>query len=266
MTKTAGTSLRNLLRNNYEAHKIYDSCANVQGPNGGSDLLYERPDLFSGHLCFMGHYRSNILHLIPDDFFCFTYLRHPVSRAVSWFYYLRAARLLDKKMSIENFFYDVPEDPQYHRTDAVSYFKQATNVYVRFFGDHIDKRFNEINDSHLIDAEKSLHEKFHFVGFQEKYEKSTFILSKLCNFDNIFYERLRKVPESSRIKNHQEELGVKLYNRIVEFNVYDIKLYENALKNSETYFEQFISDHNSEFLRTKSNRPAKKALKDSFMN
>ncbi|WP_321401625.1 sulfotransferase family 2 domain-containing protein [Maridesulfovibrio sp.] len=266
VTKTAGTSLRNLLRNNYEAAEIYDSCANADGPNAGSDFLHERPGMYEEHSCFMGHYRPEILPRIPKLFFRFTFLRHPVSRAVSWFYYLKSAGLLESSMELREFFYSVPSMPKDSRCPAISYFKQSTNAYVRFFGNHLDKGFHEINNDHYHDAMESLQNNFDFIGFQERYEESAFMLSKLAGFDNIFYERLRETPESSKISDHRKELGDSLYNRIVEYNQYDIKLYENVLQKSEAHFAGFMTKYAAEFERSKTNRPEKAALRDSFMS
>ncbi|SMF02294.1 sulfotransferase family 2 domain-containing protein [Desulfovibrio gilichinskyi] len=252
ITKTAGTSLRNLLLKNYGENQIYDSCANSRGPNAGSDLLYENNlDLFPQKNCFMGHYRSNILPIIPNSFFRFTFLREPVSRAVSWFYYLKKSNHFTSPLTLEEFFFDVPIQSKYKKTATLAYFKQATNVYVRSFTNNLGKDINFINQNNYTNAITNMHYYFDFIGFLEKYNESTFILSKLCNFDDIFYEKLNVISKPKSYRNYRKELGDELFNQIISYNKYDVELYSYARNITKDFYKNFISKNLEEFEKSK---------------
>jgi hypothetical protein len=251
ITKTAGQSVTDLLYSNYSESLVYSSCLHKDGPNAGSDELFKNHNkYFEMYECFVGHYRSNILRFVPSNFFVFTFLRDPIARAVSWFYYLKKIELLDKDMTISDFFFDVPLLPKDDKTNARALFKQATNVYVRIFTNRLGGDIFSINVGHYRLAITNMQKYFGFIGFQEKYNESVFILSKLCGLKKVVYRKMNVISSPGEYRNYKEELGDELYNRVVEYNKFDIELYSYARNICNDRYEKILNAYRYEFKLT----------------
>jgi hypothetical protein len=72
--KTAGTTLRVFLKNQYPAELVCPI-------EGWKDLL-SVPD-YSQYRLFLGHFSANFQKFLPEDIRCFTFLRHPFNRMIS---------------------------------------------------------------------------------------------------------------------------------------------------------------------------------------
>ncbi len=217
--KTAGSSFRYMLYNEFKQDVIYPNVKDIQENNGRYpshemvlDMVDNKPRDFQ---FLMGHYPFHTGKILPKRPKYLVFLRNPVQRAISNLYHLKR------------------HNEQFAKVPLLEIIEQANwqinNIQVRFMADKVFKPGQSYlkntvrGDKALAKAKKNL-DKCDFVGLTEYFEESVEIFQKM--FDWKIGRTLKKNVAPKKHKKISEDL----YNRILTLNQLDIELYEHAKK------------------------------------
>ncbi len=203
--KTAGTSFRNILKNVYGNDQV--ACLNIE-TNGvimlNEQLYYEnklpKVKVIHGHFVY-----ETLLNkfTLPKQYKLITWVRDPVKRVISNFYYLesRLKELLDEERNNLN---------------IISKLQRTLIEFTRA----------EINRNRQVKFMTGSNlENFDFIGIYEFFESELLRLSSILNW-NITPDLLHhnKTPERT------SQLSDEILNEIRELNIEDVHIYNEALK------------------------------------
>ncbi|MCK6638710.1 MAG: sulfotransferase family 2 domain-containing protein [Bacteroidia bacterium] len=208
--KTGGTTLHNVLSRFYPASQslhISKVTTSIR-EEGIRRAQQETPFLIKGHL------NINELFGIPGNYI-FTFLRPPVSRVISHYYFLKEqptvkhyAWLNSPEASIEAF-YSLKEK------------KDIDNCLVRYIGGEHDTAFGEIDAEHCERAIARLQNGVNFIGLQEFYDESLIMLAGDLGWSLPVYR-------TKNITAKKEKVSEQTLEFIRDANKWDIKLYAAA--------------------------------------
>jgi hypothetical protein len=229
--KAAGTTINSILRQNFRAANDY--WFNTTDTEGSYERLRKltkhelnRITIVRGHFSF-GFHR----YFTDENYKYFTFLRDPVDRVVSKYYFA--------KMHPDHFMYKVINDNRLSLVDYVSsgvngevqngQTKQIAGAFVNETYGYFDKgHISATNDDLLGIALKNIANDFAFVGLFEDLNTSVHLMRILLNRPKMLfhYTHLNRNPK------RKESLGYEITESerrvIEEFNQVDIELYEKA--------------------------------------
>ncbi len=203
--KTAGTSFRNILKSIYGEDQVVWLDMETNGVIRLNEKIYKEKKLpnvkvVHGHFVYESLLKNFTL---PDKYTLITWVRDPVKRVISNFYYLetRLKELLDEERNNLN---------------IISKLQRTLIEYARA----------EINRNRQVKfLSGSKLEDYDFVGIYEFYESEITRLSTIL--------KLEIVPEiihHNKTPERNSHLSDDLLNEIRELNMEDVLLYEKALK------------------------------------
>jgi hypothetical protein len=208
--KTGGTTLHNVLSRFYPE----DKCRHVTKVTEPlHDFAYQKASNASPFL-IKGHLGINEVSGITGNYI-FTFLRPPVSRAVSHFYFLK------EQPTVKHYAYLNAPGTTIESFYALKEKKDMDNCLVRYIGGEHSTPFGEIGEAHFQRAAQRLNSGIDFIGLQEYYDESLIFLA----------EDLEAPLPVYRIKNvtrKKEEVTNATLEFLKEANKWDIKLYELA--------------------------------------
>ncbi|MDX9689608.1 MAG: sulfotransferase family 2 domain-containing protein [Alphaproteobacteria bacterium] len=220
--KTAGSSVRSLIAQNYDLSQVFT----FSGLPDGREWYWSRDeDYYSQFSLIHGHEVFGVHKSLPQPYRYFTFLREPIARYFSDFFFAKdypPHRLYAKIKSGE--------------MDALAY-ADLCNQKVYFnnlMTQYIAGRFLEpVTAETLKLAKHNLEHEIVGIGLAEKFDESALRLARLFRWQHPFFisknispEKLDKVPDDARKK-------------VEETHGYDIELYQFA---SELYDKQCASD------------------------
>lgn len=186
--------------------------------------------LLHGHLSFGLH------TYLPGDSTYFTFLRDPVERVISHYYFLR---------SHPDLFW-IPEEIEqkalsFHEVLERDMIMDITNVQTRLLAG-LPYLFpsDAYTDEHLETAKQNLQNHF-LVGLTERFDESLLLLSRAFGWQNIYYKR-RNVTSQ---RPHRQEMPAKTVDLIKRKNELDVALYAFA---QELFAEQLAQQNRSFFI------------------
>lgn len=161
-----------------------------------------------------GHIALNQVTGIPGNFL-FTFLRPPISRVISHYYFLKEqpsvkhyAYLNEPGTTIESF-YALKDKPD------------IDNCLVRYLsGDH-EVPFGEIGEEHLQRALHNLEHTIDFFGLQEFYDESLIMLAGKLGWPLPVYRK-------KNITKKKEEVSPETLEFLKRANQWDIRFYDAA--------------------------------------
>lgn len=185
-------------------------------------------DAKRGIKCLSGHIRYGYHRYLPGSYGYITFLRHPVKRVVSLYYYILRnkhhyfhERMVSDKLSLEEFVnlpYEVYGEISNQQTGLLSSYPEP--------GDPLDTAKDNIS-------------KFLFTGITERFDESLLLLSRKAGWKNIYYN------PSNISKNYEirQVLTDKVKEKILERNDLDMRLYTFAYE----LLERAITEYGSSF-------------------
>ncbi len=203
--KTAGTSFRNILKNIYGEDQVVRFDINEIGEVRLNQILYSGKDLPKVRVIH-GHFVMESIKNkfpLPTDCKMITWLRDPVKRVISNYYYLesRIQELLDEEKNNLNILIKI------QRT-LIEYARAEINR---------NRQSKFLAGSELKD--------FQFVGIQEFFDSEITRLAAVLKW--------KKIPEVLHHNKTPEVRGViseEVLDEIRSLNMEDILLYDEALR------------------------------------
>lgn len=163
--------------------------------------------------CLAGHIRYGVHEFVPSKWDYITFLRHPIARVTSMYYYILRTpdhyfhkRLVSERISFEDF---VSTPHMLHETA-----NQQTYLLSGFI--------KPTDSSHVLEKAKENLKQFLLTGITERFDESLLILRSAAVWDNIYYlsnlvaKNYRKEevlsPETRRNILSRNDLDLELYN------------------------------------------------------
>jgi len=203
--KTAGTSFRNILKSVYGEREVGWLDMETNGVVRLNEVVYNKnklPDLKVIH----GHFIYDDLlqrFELKSNYKIITWVRDPVNRVISNFYYLesRLKELLDEEKNNLN---------------IISKLQRTLMEYAR-------ADINRNRQSKFLAGSKP--EDFDFIGVYEFFDQELDRLSSVLNWNSI-PEILYYNKTNGSIISHSDEI----IDEIRDLNLEDVKLYDEAVK------------------------------------
>lgn len=206
--KTAGTSLRRMIQDNYQANDLYFIYGKESGFTTIEDFKNLAEEEKSGVELFMGHLSFN-LGLFPGlEPKFITLVRDPVDRVISYYHHVmnRHQEWRDKNMSLLKYI-EISNDVQMNNNQT----KMISGMHRQ-----------PVTEKHLQTAISNIENHFAYVGVSEEFNKSVDILCSLFNWEarTIYKENIAKNrPGRSYFSEYE-------INKIKELNRFDMRLYD----------------------------------------
>ncbi|TPE68339.1 sulfotransferase family protein [Halalkalibacterium halodurans] len=203
MPKTGGTTLKKIIKRNYDSRKsvdVYEEHHKLPGIFKG--LSKQNIECVQGHLPFGVHEYFNR----PTTYI--TMLRDPVDRVISEYYFIR---------NIE--WHNLHESVMKMSLEEYQGLPKNRNLQTRYILGGQLTSVTEVNR-----AKNILKNHFAVVGLTEKFDTSLFLMKEMFNWKQVAYQKYN-VTKKRRSK---EEISPKLLEKIAKNNEADLELYAFA--------------------------------------
>ena len=203
--KTAGTSFRNILKSVYGENQVVRFDIDELGVSKMNELPYIKNDLPQVSVIH-GHFYYEMLkqkYQLPENYKIISWVRDPVQRVLSNFYYLES--VLKKVINEEK-----------RNLNILSKLQRSLIEYAR-------TEINRNRQSKFLNG--NLPENFDFIGIHEFFEQEVSRLSAIMSWKNI-PEVLYHNKTLERSMDHPPEI----LREIRELNMLDVELYSKALQ------------------------------------
>lgn len=257
--KTAGMTLQELLRRNLGRSSIRMLMDFITGDTGeGLDIEQGLRRLTSKDRLFMGHYGYGVHNLFQGPYSYVTFLRDPVRRLVSLYYHskLNTGSFYHKfarNRSIEDFLLHCPLN---ELDNGMT--RQIVGDEKKLFMSRVP--YGSCNAGLLEKARTNLEKDFIFVGIQERFMESVFLLSKTLGLRNPYFLSFNR-GRGPKTK-HDKDLGQKVRKK----NSLDYALYEEYRDRFDQQFSLYLEDHPGAFeTYLQENKRHQSALRRQYM-
>lgn len=233
--KTAGTTLRYVIQYQYKPSAIYE----LYGPSAThserleefkrlSDARKAEIKIVNAHLGFGLH------EFLPQSCTYITFLRNPVDRVVSMYYYFqRTGNNYVQNLTLKEF--------------IQTYGGARDNMTKYLSGEKLKIQLNDPNNEidyqcsseSLETAKSNLKKHFKIIGLAERFDESLIILKNKLGWKVPLYDK----NNVSKNRPSTKEVSKDTLNLIEKFNEFDIQLYEYA----KEIFEELIAQQGSSF-------------------
>lgn len=220
--KTAGTSIEKILKSKWEK-KINYGRVHIMNMKEIKQIINNRDD---NNTILHGHISVDELKIFKIPLKnMFTVIRNPIKRCISWYYYVdKGNKLFNRKIPISLFFSTLNNQIIQNCYNRMTY--QLGN-YAK-----ITKRNRNIKK--VFELAKKNIDKFKFV-----------IVFENLNEDIEKYLDIKKLPKKNITKKYKDITDKRVINKIIKWNIYDIKLYNYALdKLGDKYLKFKININN----------------------
>lgn len=203
--KTAGTSFRNILKVVYGENAVVRFDINNKGVVRLNQEFYTNKNLPQAKVIH-GHFTYKDINTqfdLPEDIQKITWLRNPVERVISNYFYLesRLKTLLNEEQNNLN---------------ILSKMQRSLIEYAR----------DEINRNRQSKFLSGITlEEFDFVGIQEDFENDLIEISK-----TLKWKKLPNILHQNKTPVKKNHLDIEIIKEIERLNQNDLELYKNALQ------------------------------------
>ena len=213
--KTAGSSLRALLTRIYPAEQLFLAA----GLADIARFIIKRQSEVNGYRLIGGHFPFGFHQPHIQQFRYFTFLREPIDRVASFYYYTSRSPQESDYLTIRN--------QQLSLSDYVCglYNKENDNGMVRkISGVGTKLPYGQCTTALLDQAKENINQHFAFIGFQEQFDQD---VKKLCETFQWPYSQ----PEKTNVTQNRpavSALSQSTVDTLSENNQYDLALYQWA--------------------------------------
>ena len=223
--KTAGSTFRHIIERQYNSNSILHLYAS----DFGEELAAISPNQIDRLRVVMGHFYFGAHNFLSHPTTYITFLRDPIERVISHFYYARHApahHFYDsaRKMSL-NEFVEYSSRMSNESGTALGYFSDNDQTR-QLAGQCGVPSFGTSSDELLKIAKKNLAEHFAVVGITEKFDHSLILISRLFGWRHPFYTK----QNVTRRRPHKEQLPRETLSVVEANNELDLELYRYAKK------------------------------------
>lgn len=216
--KAGGSTLHSIINRNYAKENIFTISYNSNAWRlSANDFKSISPDkiknitLLKGHMFFGLH-----KYLNEKDVKYFTFLRNPVERIISLYYFIRNSpkhylynKIIENNLSIKEF-----------ALSDISW--ELDNCMTRLISGEDNVDINNCTIDVYNKAIQNIDNYFCFVGISEKYDESLILLKNRFGWKHYpFYRKLNVTSGKKVVAN-------EIRTKIAERNKFDMKLYEWA--------------------------------------
>jgi len=241
--KTAGTTMRLVIQQNYSEKNIYHHHSQISSEVAQQVFSSQHNfQIIKGNLGFGFH--ELLPPLSPNDFTYITMLRDPIQRTISHYYYYQQ----ESPISTPEYPLDWDEFCGRVANNLMTRFLSGLEFYYErvfgcYFNLHLakvkeDKRlggyYHYSPEQMLALAKRNLTEYFRFFGITEKFEASMLLLKKTLGWKKMYFTPMNK-GEKKPLDFDLSPTTLAIINR---YNELDIELYQYA----QVLFEQRISE------------------------
>lgn len=208
--KTGGTTLHNVLSRFYDkSHSLHISSVKT---------AFREEALKHPHDGFLvkGHLGINEALQIPGSYL-FTFLREPVARVISHYYFLKEIP------SVKHYEYLNRPETTIEKFYELGEKKDIDNCLVRYVSGCHDVEFGKISETHLQLALDNLKNKIDFFGLQEFYDETLVLLASELDWPLPVYRTKNRTKKKETVSPQTMEF-------IRQANTWDILFYAEARK------------------------------------
>lgn len=233
MPKTAGTTIHHIIQKQYTKSEMYTA-----------DLWFEEEIETFRHLApkqkaalkiVWGHFSFGLHQFLPQNSTYFTFLRHPVDRVLShYFYHLRRSDLFGLSDMMEE------ENLTMHQIFEQGRIIDIHNMYTRLLAG-LPYLFpsDAYTVEHLELAKQNLRNHFSIVGLVEHFDASLLLLKQSFGWGNTYYIQHNTTPNRPDVENIPAETIALIKEREkwdMELYVYAQKLFNQQLAQQSVSF------------------------------
>jgi hypothetical protein len=217
--KTAGTTMMSILKQNYNS-----GFYRVMNQGNYRDWLREPRNVREATTCLQGHFTYGVHKHISGPYQYMTFLRDPVERVISFYYYVRDKN--SHKLS------RIFNETSLATIIKNCWYAATSNDMTRFIVGRNDIGINrpvgEMSPGDLVLAKKHLRG-FAAIGFVETFDKDLQTFAMKFGWTNIEYES--ELVHHTR--PHKVDLSPATIALIEKHNKQDLELYAYARKLTE---------------------------------
>lgn len=218
--KAAGSTFSKILDRNYSKESVYQ-IDGKRRDESINEFINAPLDVKKSIKCLRGHLHFGIHKHLPGKYKYITFLRHPISRISSLYWYIKRTPV--------HYLHDIVNFRNMSLREFVmsDITNETSNDQVRLIS---GSSRPQIQNSDYQIAKVNIDSSFGFVGFVEDFDKSLIMLKSLIGLRSILYRK-----KNVKIKNERLDLTLDqtILDTIHEKNYYDIKLYNFVRRNYE---------------------------------
>lgn len=226
--KTAGTTLDQIIFRHYRRKQIYGT--GLVSQNGVAAFKEMTDERRARYRLLKGHMNFGIHRYVPGPYAYFTFLREPIDRTVSHFYFIRN--------SVNYALYDVIQE---NDMDIKQYLDEKMdpmlfNAHTRLLSGVWDTiPAGTCTEFHLEKAKQNLKNHIEVIGLTERFDESLLLLGKAFGWNHLHYQR----KNVTRKRPKKDNLPPEFLKAVQEANELDLALYEYGKTLFEEQLHQF---------------------------
>ncbi len=248
--KTGGSTLRSIIYRNYPKGKIRHFDGTKKDISG---FLALSPEKRSQYLCLEGHMGFGLRSQFDESSKYLTFLRDPVDRVISLYYFIRA--------NPDHYLYSRVEPLTLREFASSKITHMVRNCQTRTLAGEKGGQIRLEDKEKLCfdDLEKAktrLEEDISVIGLTGSFDQSLMLCKEAFGWKNVFYVR-----RNTGSKPPPEEIGEGAIESLKDNNRLDLKLYEYA----ESLFKRQIEDYPKNMEEEVNNFRQKNSLLKPFL-
>lgn len=237
ISKTAGTSIRYVLRKNYPRREIFHVI-----DMSAARFYFALLDLRSRHRrfgCVMGHFGYGVHRFVHHDCQYFTMLRDPVKRMISKYHFT-----LRKKGDPRNWLAQARQIGLEEFIEGRQHINRQTRALAAVDGRfHTGNPGDEIGHADLARAKANLVNGISVVGIAELFDESMVLFQKAFGWADIRYVRSNVSPTK------ESDIPDQVIERIRKINHFDCELYSYAQELMRRQIESYDGNFQDDLRR-----------------
>jgi len=253
--KNGGTSLRNILKKNYQAEELIE----LYGPNRGSVEWYRNyyhalsATQKSAIRCIAAHSAHFIIPVLEEltqPFQVFCLLRDPVDRVISWYHFAlsmaesgkggagQVGKILKQlNWKVEDIYLNLGEgtenSSELHQTFKYFFNGQARTILAPHVSTN-ELKYLSAPSNDNEDKVQNIMQQYYIVGIQERFKESVEYFAHQFGWKNLSYVK----TNVSQTRQKLSELPEELVTLIRTYNNIDVKLHNFYIKKLFFWFPE----------------------------